>query len=230
MKRKLIQYSGALTSAQIAAGMNGAIRNATRLQQDAQRMLEADRYPTAVALSVLSIEESGKLRIFREMALARDNEELRSTWREYRQHTSKNQLWPFVESVAKGASKLGDFRRLVDPDSDHPHVLDQIKQISLYTDCLGNARWSVPEDVMERELATALVGVAKVLSASREVTPEEIELWIYYMRPAFRTTLEAMERALAEWDAEMRRRGLCSQDGHTMEEFIIHGFRAPKTH
>lgn len=191
-------------------------------------MLDSGRYPSAVGLAVLAIEESGKLRILREMALARDNDEIRSAWRAYRQHTSKNQLWLMVDSVIKGASRLRDFRHLFDPDSDHPYLLDQIKQISFYTDCLGKAHWSLPEDVVERELATSLVTVAEILSRSREVTPEEIDLWVFHMQPVFRTTVKAMERALTAWDAEMRERGLLSGTGPTMDEFITRGLRHPK--
>lgn len=228
MKKRLAHYNGALTSTQIAAGMNSAMKNATRLAEDARTMLDHRRYPSAVGLAILAIEESGKLRIMREMALSRNNAEIQSSWREYRQHTSKNQLWLLVDSVLRGASKLREFSHLFDPNSEHPYVLDQIKQISFYTDCLGKAHWSVPQDVIEHELATALVEVAEVLSKSREVTPEEIDLWIHHMQTVFKTTMDAMERGVAAWDAEMRSRGLLSSDGPTMAEFISHGLRSPK--
>ena len=45
--------------------MNAARRNARRLAEDAKLLLEAGRYPTATALAVLSIEESGKMSILR---------------------------------------------------------------------------------------------------------------------------------------------------------------------
>jgi hypothetical protein len=59
MKQKLPQYKGVLASAQIADGMNAATRNSRRLFEDAQLMLEQERYPSAVGLAILSIEESG---------------------------------------------------------------------------------------------------------------------------------------------------------------------------
>ena len=41
MSRRLPQYSGALTTSQIAEGMQGASRNARRLTDDARFMLDS---------------------------------------------------------------------------------------------------------------------------------------------------------------------------------------------
>ena len=146
--------------------MNAAARDSKRLFDDAKLLLERCRYPSAVGLAILSIEESGKLRILRELALARNQEELLDAWREYRQHTSKNQLWLVIESVLTGASRLQDFGHLFDPNSEHPQLLDQLKQISLYTDCLSNGHWSVPDGVVDMSLSKMLVEVAEVLCQS----------------------------------------------------------------
>jgi AbiV family abortive infection protein len=225
MKQRLQQHRGGLTSVQIADGINAAKRNASRLCDDASLLLERGRYPGAVALAILSIEESGKCRILRELALARDQDELLSSWREYRQHTSKNQMWLLIDSLLKGASKLSDFSDLFDPSSDHPQVLDQLKQISIYTDCLGNAHWSIPDDVVDIGLAKMLTETAKVLCQSRKVTAEEVELWIAYLQPAYKASMEAMENALIAWDREMRARGLTDSANSTMEQFIRSGLR-----
>jgi hypothetical protein len=44
----------------------------------------------------------------------------------------------------KGARKLDDFASLVVDDAQRAALLDQVKQIALYTDCLGNRNWSNP--------------------------------------------------------------------------------------
>ena len=89
-KGKLSRYGGRLTPAQIADGMNAAIRNARRLANDARTLLDLERYPTAASIAVLSIEESGKVSILRHFAMARDLPSCREIWREYRNHRSKN--------------------------------------------------------------------------------------------------------------------------------------------
>jgi AbiV family abortive infection protein len=223
MKQRLPQYRGVLTSAQIAEGMNAANRNSKRLASDARLMLEQVRHSSAVGLSILAIEESGKLTILRELALARNANELNRAWREYRQHTSKNQLWLLIDSALKGASKLRDFGHLFDPGSEHPQILDQLKQVSLYTDCLDNGHWSIPDEVIDFDLAKMLVGIAEILSYSHEVTTQEVELWILHIQPVYKTTREAMEQALIAWDREMRSCGLLKDRSSTMEDFITRG-------
>ena len=54
------RFRGRLSPKQVAVGMNAAARNAARLVSDAEILLEAKRYPSAAALAVLAIEESGE--------------------------------------------------------------------------------------------------------------------------------------------------------------------------
>jgi AbiV family abortive infection protein len=203
--------------------MNAAARNAERLARDATLLFENKRYASALALAVLSIEESGKSRIFRELALARDERERRECWREYRSHTKKNQLWPLFETFMKGGRRAEDFKSLLAPEAEHAHQLDKVKQIAIYTDSYKKGHWSVPEQIVERELAQSLLTAAEVLSRHRSVTTEEIELWIQYLQPHWKTSTAASQQALFEWDKEMRRRGLAKGDKPTMEKFFTTG-------
>jgi AbiV family abortive infection protein len=209
--------------------MNAAAQNAGRLAKDARFLFDNQRYASALALAILSIEESGKTRIFRELALARDEKEIRECWREYRSHTKKNQLWPLIATFVKGARRAEDFKWLLSPDAEHPYVLDKVKQISIYTDCYRRGHWSVPEQIVEKELAQSLLAAAEVLSHHRDITTEEIELWIQYLQPSWKASTAASQQALFEWDKEMRRRGLLKDDGTTMEEFFTTGM-SPADH
>ena len=56
-KKKLDQYRGQLSASQAAEGINSAIHNAKRLADDAEFLLKNGRYPSAVSLAILSIEE-----------------------------------------------------------------------------------------------------------------------------------------------------------------------------
>lgn len=223
--KRLNQYRGVLTCAQIAAGMNAARQNALTLVEDAKLLFNHRPYPRATALAILSIEESGKLAVLRELALARNAEEMREAWRRYRTHTEKNRMWTLVDDALGGASKLEDFRKMFAPDSHHPHVLDQLKQLCFYTDCLGKAHWSIPQEVIEETLATMLVRLAEILAGSRETAAEEIELWIQHMQPTWRCSSEQMQEALVSWDKAMRARGLLPDDHPEMETFIREGLQ-----
>jgi AbiV family abortive infection protein len=203
-KKRLDQFRGRLSAAGIAAGINAARRNAGRLAQDARLLLAQRRFPSACALAVLAIEEAGKASVLREIALARNDDELKDAWREYRSHTSKNRMWPIVELVLKGARKLEDFAPLFDEDADHPLLLDQVKQISFYTDCLGKAHWSVPEEVIDEALASVLVVTGELLGKGEDVSEREIELWNKHLSPVWRHTNEAMEKGVSDWYSAMQ--------------------------
>ena len=142
-KKRLAQYGGELDAEQIAEGINAAQRNARRLADDAKLLLNEGRYPTAASLAALSIEESGKRSVLRGLAFA-PSEEILKAWKDYRSHRSKNAAWILPSLVADGARDLDSLRLATDSSAEHTAVLDQVKQLGLYTDCLGDAHWSEP--------------------------------------------------------------------------------------
>jgi len=227
-KRTLNQYKGQLSASLIAAGMNAAVRNAKRLSEDAALLLEKERYPSAASLAILSIEESGKLSILRELALARDEKELKEAWRSYRSHTKKNIAWILPDLVKAGARKLEDFRPIVEDDAEHPYILDHVKQISFYTDCLGDAHWSIPEEIVENCLAKMLVDIAKISASNKEVTEKEIELWIKHLGPVWKKNMAWMQHALENWYDEMQESGLAAEGPNAMREFIKGNIKIPE--
>jgi len=83
-KRVVESYRGKLTPAQVAEGMNAAATNAARLLDDAKLLFEAKRFPTALSLAILSIEESGKLAVLRGIATAKSSQVLLDNWSNYR--------------------------------------------------------------------------------------------------------------------------------------------------
>lgn len=231
MPKKLNQYAGPLTPAQVAAGINAARANAQRLAADAWLLLDAKRYPSAAGLAVLAIEEAGKVHILRAIALARNASELRDAWRDYRTHTKKNVAWqvPFLGAFGR-VRKLDDFRPLYDEHADHPHVLDQLKQVGLYTDCLNDdAYWSTPDAAIDESTARLLVGSAHSLAeAGRVVSTEDMELWIQYLKPVWKGPMEGMKKALVEWYRAAAARGLVNCPPEDMERFVFGpGFDPP---
>jgi AbiV family abortive infection protein len=163
MSRSLDAYRGQLTPAQVAEGVNSASRNSARLAGDAKLLLENGRFPSAASIAVLAIEEAGKTSILRGLAVANDDEEIKKEWKAYRSHTSKNVQWILPRLVTEGARKLGDLRSIFDRDSDHPLLLNNIKQLGFYTDCLGDAHWTEPAEIVDEQIAKMLVEVAQIL-------------------------------------------------------------------
>jgi len=211
-KKHLDSYKGKLDNKQIANGINAAIRNTRRLLEDAQLLLDAHRYPSAASLAILSIEESGKVHVIHGMATATTDVEVAQHWKDYRSHTKKNILWLLPQLFMEGARRLDDFSTLFESTAEHPYILEQVKQIGFYTDCLGEAHWSEPTEVVDKELATALTQIAKIFANKKEVTAKEIELWIKHMRKTKNGTHKEAKESLLHWYAEMQEMKLAPKD------------------
>lgn len=223
MQKKLDAYRGKLSAAEIAKGMTVAGHNARRLADDAAILLAAGRFPTAVSLAALAIGEAGKASILRALALAKNDAEIKDEWKAYRSHTSKNTTWLLPALAASDARKIDDFRPLFDQNSDHPFLLDQLKQLGFYTDCLGAGQWTVPVEVIDQDLARMLVNVADVMSKDKDVSEKEIELWIEHVGPVWKKDSAWMKKAVANWYASMQAVGLAPEGENKMEQFIRHG-------
>jgi AbiV family abortive infection protein len=199
--------------------MNAARRNARRLAEDAQILLEAHRYPTAASLAILSIEESGKESIIRGMARVATDAELLQHWKDYRSHTKKNVMWLLPQLVMEGARRIDDFKTLFESTTEHPYVLEQVKQIGFYTDCLGKVNWSEPSEVIDKDLATMLVQNAKIFLRKGEVTTKEVELWRKHLSLVKNDDLLKLKEATLHWYAEMQELGLLAE-GADLTNFL----------
>ena len=220
-REKLSQYRGTLTPAQIAEGMNAAIRNARRLADDARTLFDLRRYPTAASIAVLSIEESGKVSILRRFAMARDLPNCRRIWQDYRNHRSKNVAWILPDLVAAGARDLDSLQLAAQADAEHTALLNNVKQIGFYSDCLGNFHWSEPAKVIDKRPAQLVVKIADLFATRDTVTPEAMELWIAHLGPAYRAPLETMKAALLNWYRAMNEAGLLNEDDMIVREFVM---------
>jgi len=200
--------------------MNAARENASRLLDDAILLLENKRYASALSLAILSIEESGKLSVFRDMALSKSDEDLKSAWKSYRSHQKKNAAWIFIELYKKGARKLDQFQELHDKNSDHPAVLDQLKQLGFYSDCLGKGHWSRPSEVIDSEIAESIVTVAKVLLSKKQHTAREIELWVTIVGPVYKSDMLSMKKAVKTWFEKMVSEGLLEEKQIKFSDFL----------
>lgn len=216
----LSTYKGSLTPEQVVQGINAANQNARRLLEDASLLFEHKRYSTAASLAALSIEEAGKAPILRRLVLARSNRDLRQCWRDYRSHTQKNVTWIVPSLASQGVRHLDDLKPAFDPSSEHPHLLNQLKQAGFYTDCFGDCTWSIPYEEIDEQLAFSLIKTARALVSLREVTLKEIEIWEKHLGPVWKKSAKDIERGLIEWYREMFAEQLVTGNEDDMEKFI----------
>ena len=206
------QYTGPLSTAQAAAGIEAALRNASALLADAELLLKYQRWQRSTALSILAIEESGKVGIFRGLLLARNEKELKDEWRSYRSHSAKNVAHMLPAFVAGGARQLEDFRPIYDKSSDYGHKSDALKQLAFYSDALGDeCHWSSPGESVSPELANSTFKIAKLI-VERDpggfTSEAELDIWVKHMRPVWKKETNQIKKALLACYAEARAKGV----------------------
>jgi AbiV family abortive infection protein len=188
-----------------------ARRNASRLVDDARLLLAEKRWPSAFALAVLAIEESGKEPVIRRILTAEGKPRERA-WREFADHRTKNVMAAFVDFVKRGARKLDDFEALIDPKSPHARAVDDLKQSAIYVSATETG-WAEPGVVITEQLAQEMVETAeRRVAACRERTAEEYRIWKKHVGPALPMGRDATRVAVGAAYEEMARAGLVSDD------------------
>ena len=169
-KSKPSPYGGTLNPFQIAEGIRCVKLNGARLFSDAELLYKQERFPTASSIAILSIEEFGKVPILRRMALATSSNEWRACWKDFANHLVKSLSWmvPFLlkDSQAKTEEQYQMFQEKQDPQ-----LLNSLKQLGLYVGCYGNAHWSCPDAVIERENADVAMHCARFVSKASQPSP-----------------------------------------------------------
>ena len=207
------QYQSDLNPKIAAEGIKLAYENAISLLNDAGLLYNHGRYERCVSLSILAIEESGKSTIIRSLLLADDNTYLKKEWKNYRKHTEKNLSWILPDLVSNGARTLEDLKKIFDPTSDHGQILDNLKQLSFYTDIFSSAKWSTPSEVIDKDIATIIFSTAQsIVKIDRVLTTErELELWVKHIKPVKGLGLNKMKQALKDCYLEAASLGLIEE-------------------
>lgn len=204
-------FTGKLTFEQVAQGINAGIDNANRLTNDAILLFEAGRYPTAASIAILAIEEYGKIGILKEIARNDSAGKVRKRWKDYRSHTKKNVAWILPGLLAQGKANFRDIAAQVfDKNSGHPALLDHIKQLGFYTDCLDNLNWSYPTNRIDKKMAESIIELARFFALAKKVTHEEIEIWVKHFSGISYEDGDSFKKALSEYHREIQDHGLSS--------------------
>lgn len=207
------QFKGILDPKSAAIGIRLAYKNAEDLLMDAEILFLNKRFERSVALAILAIEEAGKCTIIRAMLLAVHQNRIKKEWQNYRRHTEKNLAWVLPELVANGANHIDDLKKVFDPESDHGVTLDNIKQLSFYTDIFGSGNWHKPSDAVDESFAKQILFIAKsIVGIDRVMTTEkELELWVKHLKPAQTLGRQRMKEALFDCYVEAEKLGIIDE-------------------
>ncbi|POR24871.1 hypothetical protein BWK58_07515 [Flavobacterium columnare] len=215
------QFNQKISIEKAAEISEGAIKNAKSLLDDAKLLFENGKYPRAISLAILSIEESGKPSIIRSIILEDDPKEISNLWKSFRKHQDKNSMWIVPELLLKGARTLESLRKVVDPKSDHSQTLDTLKQLCFYSDVFTKGKLSLPENVGNKDLAKSLIIIAETSIKETLNSVDALEIWVKHLKPVWKTDISVMKKALLSCYIELEEKNLI-EDGmaNKMSEFL----------
>ena len=199
--------------------------NARALVSDAQLLYDNDKYERATALAILSVEEAGKVSIIRSILVEDSQKELNKEWKRFRSHYEKNWGLAAPDYVDQEANSIEDFRPVFE-NNDHGQVFDQLKQLAIYTDLFKNGKWSSPDKVITKEIATSVLITARTLADKGEqamTTEKELELWIKHLKPVWKMDMLKMKQALINCYNEAEELGVLKGSANTKEmiDFLL---------
>jgi len=155
------QCNSILTTQEAADGIRLTSINAKELLDDAKFLFDNERYPRAIALAILAIEEVGKIEKIKNLLLSA--QKVQSLWRELRSHKSKNFHWVFPMLKKLGVNDEAVLKSFTASSSDSVIFLDQLKQICFYVEAVSEAKkcqWWLPSAITNKELAEVYLSIA----------------------------------------------------------------------
>lgn len=185
-----------LTPKLAALLMKDTHKNAVELFLDANTLFEANRFERSTALSILAIEEIGKIDLILHILLwsKKGPKQLKEAWNKFRSHRFKNTKWLFPVLQEANAT-ITDLDRFTDPNGYPALFLDKLKMAALYVDIDNNGVIYRPGELDHKFAEQNLDLVANLLLNSSGPYPEEylIEYLNFYSDRDYVTNFDQIE-------------------------------------
>jgi len=197
-------YTGSLTLEQIATARLKALRNAEELIADAEVLYSEQRWPRALFLSQIAVEEAGKyFYLFSSCAALVDGSiDWKKFWKSIRSHSDKTTVFLMMEDMLLCTGCIEP--KLISDFRTNSRILERGKMWSLYAD-YEQKDFFAPSEVIPKwivdqaiDLAKKRVGFARAFESSRD--------WSASIQRMTKSDLERVQadlkRRLTEIDAE----------------------------
>jgi|GEM_PF-1807445 len=192
-------YTSSLTLEQVADGRLKALRNAEELVRDARCLYRKRRWPRALFLSQIAVEEAGKyFYLFSScVAIVKGSIKWPLFWKTLRSHTEKTTLFLMMEGILLPGPD--DPRQIAEFQGD-ARVLERAKMWSLYSD-YETKEFFAPSEVIAHamakqalHLARNRVRLARLFESSadwsstvRRITPSDISSFEEFVKEKMKT-------------------------------------------
>lgn len=207
-------YNKAVDVELVANGISKALTNANELLSDAKLLLNNGRFARSVSLSILAIEERGKVELLKALLLW-DVGKIASGWREANSHKKKNFMWGYPLLKMLDVREKEVVERLTGPGSDLSEYLDRTKQLGFYVDAIvsnsGKPHWLLPSEYFTPEAAQLFYGVADSVITDEGIdwTPDALRVFVKH---ATLVDKEAKMKDLVPFYTDLKDKNLISEE------------------
>jgi len=145
------KYNGKLTLEQISEGIYLCIKNALNLFGDAYVLQKAKRFPSALSLLLVAIQEVGKINILKNMVTisTRDQKRWKKEWQSFRKHETKDYLGYNIKISSDFHDSPGEafWQQLLYIKNFAP-AREKVRQLVLYLDYIADdKKWWSPDEI-----------------------------------------------------------------------------------
>lgn len=176
------EYKGPVTTKQVAEGILIAIKNAKSLLEDARLLLTNRRFPRTVSLSILAMEEIGKVEKLKSLLL--DDQKVATSWKSFRNHREKNFVWQFPILKMMKIADEPVLRELLSSKSESSEYIDHLKQVGFYSAAVrgigkNSIKWLDPDVFIDEPSARFYFQLAEIIVSDDAILWTEGALDIY---------------------------------------------------
>ncbi|MBA7486228.1 hypothetical protein ES707_21784 [subsurface metagenome] len=161
------KYDDKLTLEQISEGIYLCIENALNLFGDAYVLQKAKRFPRALSLLLVAIQEAGKVNILENMVTIStgDQKRWKKEWQNFRKHKIKDSLGYSIKISSDFHDSPGEaFWQQLLYIKNFASSREKVRQLGLYIDYIaGDKKWWSPNEIIEDMVKIAENEVVQIL-------------------------------------------------------------------
>lgn len=173
-------YRGALSFQQASIFISKAIQNAKELVEDSRVLLFNKRYSRFLSLSILALEEIGKIGLILSIVTS-SKTEIKQKWLNLYKHKEKNftSLIPMLDEFREAISAR-DFSNSTNPEGYYSMVIDNIKMVSMYSGINLDGIPFTPDERISKELTQFFLDAAYKMAYTEYLYSNEKAMGIWH--------------------------------------------------
>jgi len=154
---------------QISEGIYFCIENATNIFGDACILIKANRFPRALSLLLLAIQEVGKVNILKNMSMipSKNQKLWKKEWKNFRKHDTKDSLGHNIKIFSEFNDSPGEYfwQKLLYKTNNFVPEREKVRQLGLYIDYIASdKKWWSPNEINKKMVKMVESEVINILS------------------------------------------------------------------